>query len=155
MSLSHRPRKRGTFADDTPVSACVSERIRSRQRPRRTRLSAIRDDRPQNMKKKSNAWHRSLTDMPIPSSIFDYFLSQSSDSSSTDDYPVPAITINIATNVSVVSHAWVMSSPILRSVIVQPVPTTAVVLRATNGSPQIVSEFLVFSLTLITITHDV
>ena len=155
MSRSHRPRKRLNFADDTPVSACVSECIRSRERPRRTSLSAMRDDRRQNTNDKAVAWHRSFTCISIPYFFFDFFVSQSADSSYTDDYPVPATTVNIATDVSVVSDAWVMSSPILRSVIIQPVPPTAVVLRATNGSPFNVSGFLVFSLTLITITNDV
>ena len=50
-----------------------------------------------------------------------------------DDYPVPAITVDADTDVSVVSHAWLMSHPTLRSVIIQPVPPTAVALRAANG----------------------
>ena len=41
VSSSPRPRKRVTFADDTPVSACVSESRRSTQRPRRTNLSVM------------------------------------------------------------------------------------------------------------------
>ena len=48
-----------------------------------------------------------------------------------------------------------MSHPTLRSVTIQPVPTTAVGLRAANGSPVNVLGFVVFSLTLGTIAHDV
>ena len=72
-----------------------------------------------------------------------------------EDYPVPAITVDTATDVSVVSHAWLMSHPALRSVTIQPVPPTAVALRAANGSSLNVLGFVVFSLTLGTITHDV
>ena len=48
-----------------------------------------------------------------------------------------------------------MSHPTLRSVTIQPVPPTAVGLRAANGSPVNVLGFVVFSLTLGTIAHDV
>ena len=51
-------------------------------------------------------------------------------SGSVEDYPVPAITIDTATDVSVLSHAWLMSHPTLRSVRVQPVLPTTVALRA-------------------------
>ena len=76
-------------------------------------------------------------------------------SCSVDDYPVPAITVDTATDVSVVSHAWLMSHPTLRSVTIQPVSPTTVALRAANSSPLNVLGFVVFSLTLGTITHDV
>ena len=48
-----------------------------------------------------------------------------------------------------------MSHPTLRSVTIQPVPPTAFALRAANGSSLNVLGFVVFSLTLGTITHDV
>ena len=48
-----------------------------------------------------------------------------------------------------------MSHPTLRSVTIQPVPPTAVALQAANGSSLNVLGFVVFSLTLGTITHDV
>ena len=48
-----------------------------------------------------------------------------------------------------------MSHPTLRSITIQPVPPTAVALRAANGSSLNVLGFVVFSLTLGTITHDV
>ena len=76
-------------------------------------------------------------------------------SGSVEDYPVPAITVDAATDVAVVSHAWLMSHPTLRSVTIQPVPPIAVTLRAANGSPSNVLGFIVFSFTLGTITHDV
>ena len=76
-------------------------------------------------------------------------------SGSVKDYPVPAIPADTATDVSVVSHAWLKSHPTLHSVIIQPVPPTTVALRAANGSPLNVLGFVVFSLTLGTITHDV
>ena len=76
-------------------------------------------------------------------------------SGSVEDYPVPAITVDTATHVSVVSHAWLKSHPTLHSVIIQPVSPTAVALRAANGSPLNVLAFVVFSLTLGTIPHDV
>ena len=76
-------------------------------------------------------------------------------SGSVENYPVPAITVDTDTNVSVVSHVWLMSHPTLRYVTIQPVPPTAVALRAANGSPSNVLGSVVFSLTLGTITHDV
>ena len=76
-------------------------------------------------------------------------------SGSVEDYPVPAITVDTANDVSVASHAWFMSHPTLRFVTIQPVPPTAVALRAANGSSLSVFGFVVFSLTLGTITHDV
>ena len=71
-----------------------------------------------------------------------------------EDYPMPAITVDTATDASVVSHAWLKSHPTLRSVTIQPVPPTAVALRAANGSPLNVLGLVVFSLTLATSTHD-
>ena len=76
-------------------------------------------------------------------------------SGSVEDYPVPAITVDAATDVSVVYHAWLTSHPTLRSLTIQPVPPTAVALRAATGSWLNVLGFVVFSLTLSTITHDV
>ena len=156
MSSSPRQRKRVTFADDTPVSACVSECRRSTQRPRRTNLSAMGGVRPDN--KKTIAWHTSM--LACKSHLFSLFFSSRrvQISGSVEDYPVPAVTVDTATDVSVVSHAWLMSHPTLRSVNIQPVPPvppTAVALRAANGSPLNVVGFVVFSLTLGTITHDV
>ena len=65
------------------------------------------------------------------------------------------ITVDTAADVSVVSHAWLMYHPTLHSVTIQPVPPTAVALRAANGSPLNVLGFVVFSLSLGTTTHDV
>ena len=91
----------------------------------------------------------------IPSFFFVLFVSQSEISGFIQAYPVPAITANAATAVSVDSHAWLMSHPTLRSVTIQLVPLTAVALQAANGSVLNVLGFVVFSLTLGTITHDV
>ena len=66
-------------------------------------------------------------------------------SGSVEDYPVPAITVDTATDMCVVSHAWLMSHPTLRSVTIQPVPPTAVDLQAANGSSLNVLGFVVFS----------
>ena len=74
--------------------------------------------------------------------------------SSAEHYPVSAITVNAATDASVVSHAWLKIHTTLHSVIIQPVPLTAVALRAADGSPWNVLRFVVFSLTFGTITHD-
>ena len=144
-----------TFADDTPVSACVSECRRSTQRPRRTNLSVMGGVRPDNNNKKTTAWHSSM--LACKSRPFPLFFSSRrvQISGSVEDYPVPAVTVDTATDVSVVSHAWLMSHPTLRSVTIQPVPPTAVALRAVNGSPLKVLGFVVFSLTLSTITHDI
>ena len=65
-------------------------------------------------------------------------------SGSVEDYPVPAITVDTATGVSVVSHAWLMSHPTLRSVAIQPVPPTVVPLPAGNSSSLNVLGFVVF-----------
>ena len=62
-----------------------------------------------------------------------------------EDYPVPAITADTATDVSVVSHAWLKSHPTLHSVSTQPVPPTALNVRAANGSPLNALVFFVFS----------
>ena len=88
--------------------------------------------------------------MQIPSFFFVLFVSQSA-----DFWLCRRLTVDTATDVSVVSHAWLMSHPTFRSVTIQPVPPTAVALRAANGSPLNVLGFVVFSLTLGTITHDV
>ena len=76
-------------------------------------------------------------------------------SGSVDNHPVPAIAVDTATDISVVSQAWLMSHPTLRSVTIQPVPPSAVALRAANGSPLDILGFVVFTLTLSTITQDV
>ena len=68
---------------------------------------------------------------------------------------MPEITLNTAADVSVISHAWFMSHPTLRAITIQPVPHAAVALRAANGSPLNIRGFVIFSLTLGTITHDV
>ena len=68
---------------------------------------------------------------------------------------MPAITADTATATSVVSQAWLKPHPTLRSVTIQPVPPSAVALRAANGAPFNVLGFVIFSLTLSTITHDV
>ena len=91
----------------TPVSAYVSECQRSTQRPRRTNLSVMGSVRvrPDN-KKKTTAWHSSrLACKTHPFSLFFFFVSQRADSGYVEDYPVPAITVDTATDVSVVSHA--------------------------------------------------
>ena len=76
-------------------------------------------------------------------------------SGSVDNYPVSAITVDTAADISVVSKAWLMPHPTMRSVTSQPVPPSAVALLAANGSPLDVLGFVFISLTLCTITHDV
>ena len=101
----------------TTVSACVSECSRSTQRPRRTSLSVMGGVRPDNNIKRqlrgtARCWHAN------PILFFVLFISQSADfgylffssrrvqiSGSVDDYLVPAITVDTATDMSVVSHA--------------------------------------------------
>ena len=136
----------------TTVSAYVSECHRSTQRPRRTNLSVMGSVRPAN-NKNTTAWHSSRLDCKSHPFFFIFFSSRRVQISGfVEDYPVPAITVDTATDVSAVSHAWLMSHPTLRSVIIQPVPPTAVALRAANGSSLNVLGFVVFSLTLSTIT---
>ena len=108
-----------------------------------------------NDKKMTTAWHSSM--LACKSHPFSLFFSprRVQTSGSVENYPVPAITVDTDTNVSVVSHVWLMSHPTLRYVTIQPVPPTAVALRAANGSPSNVLGSVVFSLTLGTITHDV
>ena len=110
--------------------------------------------RPHN-NKKTTVWHSSR--LACKSHHFSLFFSprRVQISGSVEDYPVPAITVDTATDVPVVSHAWLMSHPTLRSVTTQPVPPNAVALRAANGSSLNVLGFVVFSLNLGTITHDV
>ena len=139
----------------TTVSAYVAECHRSTQRPRRTNLSVMGSVRPDN-NKKTTAWHSSRLACKSHPFFFIIFPSRRVQISGfVEDYPVPAITVDTATDVSAVSHAWLMSHPTLRSVIIQPVPPTAVALRAANGSPLNVIGFVVFSLPLGTITHYV
>ena len=110
--------------------------------------------RPDN-NKKTTAWHSSrLACKTHPFSLF-FSSRRVQISGFVEDHPVPAITADTATDVSVVSHAWLTSHPALRSVTIQPVPPTAVAFRAANGSSLNVLGFVVFSLTLGTITHDV
>ena len=147
VSSSPRSRKRVTFADDTPVSACVSECHLSTQRPRRTNLRVMGSVRPDN-NKNTTAWHSSrLACKSHPFSLF-FSSRRAQVSGSVEDYPVPAITVDTATDMSVVSQAWLMSHSTLRSVTIQPVPPNAVALRAANGSSLSVLWFVVFSLTV-------
>jgi len=74
---------------------------------------------------------------------------------SVDDVPVNEITVDTATDVPVVSLAWVRSHPTLRGVTLNPVPASAVALRAANGEPINVVGFIEFSLTLSEITRVV
>ena len=71
VSSSPRPRKRVTFADDTPVSACVSECHRSTQRPRRMNLNVMDSVRPDN--NKDNCVAQLEAGMQIPSFFFVFF----------------------------------------------------------------------------------
>jgi len=133
-----------TFAIDFPVSEYASE-CRSSSTP----------VHPAKNNKKTTVWHSSM----LAHRSHPFSLSFSSRrvqiSGSVDNYPVPAITVDTATDISVVSQAWLMSHPTLRSVTIQPVPPTAVALRAANGSPLDILGFVIFSLTLSTITHEV
>ena len=70
--------------------------------------------------------------MQNPSFFFVFSSRRVQISGFVEDYPVPAITVDTATDVSAVSHALLMSHPTLRSVTIQ--PATAVALRAANGS---------------------
>ena len=54
---------------------------------------------------------------------------------SVDDVPVENITVDTATDVPVVSLAWLRSHPTLRTVPLKPVPPAAVALRAANREP--------------------
>lgn len=51
-----------------------------------------------------------------------------------DDVPVDT-TVDTATDVPVVSLAWLRTHPTMRSVPFKPVPPAAVALRAANGEP--------------------
>ena len=73
--------------------------------------------------------------LQIPSLLFFFSFRRVQIYGSVEGYPLPAITVDTVTDVSVVSRAWLMSHSILRSVTIQPVPPTAVALRAVNGSP--------------------
>ena len=120
----------------------------------RDSLSVMRGVRPDN-NKMTTAWHSSrLACKSHPGSFF-FSFGRVRIYGSVEGYPVPAITVDKVTDVSVVSHAWLMSHSILRSVTIQPVPPTAVASPAANGSPLNVLRFVVFLLTLGMITHDV
>ena len=105
--------------------------------------------------KKTTAWHSSMLSCKChPFSLF-FSSRRVQISGSVEDYPVSAITDDTATDVPVVSHAWLTAHRTLRSVTIQPVPPTAVASPAANGSPLNVLRFVVFLLTLGMITHDV
>ena len=74
---------------------------------------------------------------------------------SVDDVPVNDITVDTATDVPVVSLAWLRSHPTLRGVPLKPAPLAAVTLRAANVEPINVLGFLDFPLTLRKITRTV
>lgn len=76
-------------------------------------------------------------------------------SGSVGDCHVENITIDTATDVSVVSLGWLKSHPSLREIPHKSVPRTAVALSAANGSPINVFGFLDFSLTLGGMTRHV
>ena len=73
-------------------------------------------------------------------------------SGSVDGYPVTNITVDSATDVSVVSPQWMKSHPSLRSFPLKPIPQVAVSLRAANG---LSLDVLVFSLVLGDVTCTV
>ena len=125
------------------VSAYVSECHRSTQRPRRTNLSVMGSVRP-DFNKKDNCVAQLEAGMQIPSLYLVFSSRRVQSSGSVEDYPVPAITVDTVTDVFVVSHAWLMSHPTLRSVTIQPFPPTAVALRAANGSSLNVLGFVAF-----------
>ena len=140
------------------MSACVSECNRSAQRSRRSShvLTVPGDVRPEkNINQTTTVGHSSM----LAHTSRPFFLSFSSRrvqiSGPVDTYPVPAITVDIATDISFVSRAWLMSHPTLGPVSIQPVSPSAVALRAVNGSPLDILGFVIFSLTLRTIAHDV
>ena len=86
--------------------------------PRRTNLSVMGSVRvrPDN-NKKTTAWHSSrLACKTHPFSLF-FSSRRVQISGFVEDYPGPAITVDTATDVSVVSHTWLISQPTLRSVI--------------------------------------
>ena len=135
----------------TPASECRH----STQRPPLTNLSVMGGVLPDiNNNKKTTTWHSSMLACKCHLFLFFFPYRRVQISGSVENYPVPAITVDTATDVSVVSHAWLMSHPTLRSVTIQPVPPTAVALRAANGSSLNVLGLVVFSLTLGTTTHD-
>ena len=74
---------------------------------------------------------------------------------SVDDVTVNNITVDTATDVPVVSLAWVQSHPTLRGIPLNTVPPAAVALRAANGKPINVVRFIDFSLTLSELTRTV
>ena len=96
---------------------------------RRTNLSVMGSVCPDN-KKKDNCVAQLEAGMQIPSLFFAFSFRRVQISGSVEDYPVPVSTVDTATDVSVVSHAWLMSHPTLRSVTIQPLPPTVVALRA-------------------------
>ncbi len=74
---------------------------------------------------------------------------------SVDTVPVHNITVDTATDVSVVSHAWLNSHPVLQTIPLKPVPPAAVSLHGANGSPIRVLGFVEIPLTLCGITKTI
>ena len=134
----------------TPVTAYVSEYHRSTQRPRRTNLSVMGSVRPDNNKRQLRGTARGWDANPILF-VFFFRLAECRFLALWKTIQCPQSLLIL----SVVSHAWLTSHPALRSVTIQPIQPTTVALRAANDSSLNVLGFVVFSLTLGTITHDV
>ena len=149
---------------DSPVTVSASLSASQGERPNRYTAPARLGVRSRNAKGKSSPERKHNPDQVWYSSrlehkIIDFSLSFSSRrvriAGSVDDAPVNSITVDTATDVSVVSLAWVRSHPTLRGVPLDPIPPAAVALRAANGEPINVVGFIGFPLTLSELTRTV
>ena len=149
---------------DSPVTVSASPSASQGVRPSRCTAPARLGVRSRNAKGKSSPERKHNSDQVWYSSrlahkTIDFFLSFSSRrvriAGSVDDVPVYNITVDTATDVPVVSLAWVRSHPTLRGIPLNPVPPAAVALRAANGEPINVVEFIDFLLTLSEFTRTV
>lgn len=157
------PQKRVTFAEVESESASIPDDAccRRQSRPRRSCLrSSVKEGNVFPVDEKNNSddvWYSSrLAHKPNLSRLS---LSLSSRrvriDGSVEDCPVSNITVDTATDVSVVSLPWLQSHPTLRNAPLKPVPPAAVSLRAANGSPVEVKGFIDFPIRLCGMTRTV
>lgn len=145
-----RKHKRLALSDESVhASSVLSDSDRSSPRPGRVRrLSEKSGSSSGKNNKKDDVWYSSSLAHKPHSLSLSFSSHRVRVAGSVDDHDVDNITIDTATDVSVVSHEWLKSHPTLRRVKLKRVPPAAVALSAANGSAINVLGFVDFSLTL-------
>lgn len=154
VGRTEAPLKRVTFMDQAP---CALSHVSSTSTARRPTHSCLRSGTKSGSPveiNKDQVWYNSaLTHKKYPFSL-SFSSRRVRVDGSVEGYAVN-VTVDTATDVSVVSLSWLKSHPSLRSTTLNPVPPSAVSLRAANGLPIHVLGFIAFPLTLGGITCTV